>query len=192
MDAGALALPLLDGGDGFAGVGAQRAQLIQLRIDAGGDGAAVGQVHGRLGQERSLQAFAEILQQIEPRGTPASAGLAASEARCRSGRRASEAPRLAASRGPALSSEMRESMRSISWIAPSVLRSCSRSIRRFLLLRPLPGATRSPPGRSGGAPAKPAAAVCPSGSCNSRDWRRASLHWSRRPRGVRSTPGCAR
>ena len=55
--------------------------------------------------------------------------LSLSKPACRSGRRASDAPRLAASRGPALSSEMRESMRSISWIAPSVLRSCSRSIR---------------------------------------------------------------
>ncbi len=73
MDPGALALPLLDGGDGLAGVGSQRAQFVQLSIDAGRDGAPVGQVHRGIGQERPLQLFPQVLEQIEPRraGQPA-------------------------------------------------------------------------------------------------------------------------
>ncbi len=78
MDAGALALPLLDGGDGLTGIGAQRAQLVQLRIHAGRDGAPIGQVHWRIGQERPLQPFPQVLKQIKPRGAflPARGGNA--------------------------------------------------------------------------------------------------------------------
>jgi hypothetical protein len=69
MDPGALALPFLNGSDGLARIGAERAKLVQLRIDTGGDGATVGQVHWRLRQQGPLQPFPQILQQVETCGT---------------------------------------------------------------------------------------------------------------------------
>src|SRR5882757_7002302 len=67
MDPGALALPLFNTGDGLAGVGSQGAKFVQLGIDAGRYGASIRQVYRGIRQERLLQLFPQVLEQIEPR-----------------------------------------------------------------------------------------------------------------------------
>ena len=64
-DAGALALALLDLRENLLAVAAEFAQFVEIAVDAGGDHAAVGKAQRRLGDDRVLDALAQIGQFVE-------------------------------------------------------------------------------------------------------------------------------
>ena len=67
-DAGAGAFALFNGRDGLAAGGGDGAQLIEFRVDAGGDCAAIGECQRRLGNESGFNAGCDFIQDIEARG----------------------------------------------------------------------------------------------------------------------------
>ena len=104
LDAGALALAGFDLGDVLAAVPAEVAQLVELGVEAGADGAAIGEVERRLiGDGFEDEAWRRRAARRGGRGWSAGAGglLGSAKQRLRAGIFSSERPRARRSRGPA-------------------------------------------------------------------------------------------